>query len=127
MTVFSRRLDYYVSPKKLPDALIEVAETNIVSLFYFTYIERETSLVLESLSIVVQVLIFTETSYIAVIRTRDSYPYGTIRWTRLFFFFFLVIVNVSIAYRIPFYSLMIYNRSIIVIAPSFFFNCFNCF
>lgn len=89
MTVFSRRLDYYVSPKKLPDALIEVAETNIVSLFYFTYIERETSLVLESLSIVVQVLIFTETSYIAVIRTRDSYPYGTIRWTRLFFFFFL--------------------------------------
>ena len=36
--------------------------------------------VLESLSIVVQVLISTETSRTTVIRTRDLYPYGTICW-----------------------------------------------
>lgn len=44
MTVFSRCLDYYVSPKKLPDTLIEVAETSIVPLFYLTYVERETGI-----------------------------------------------------------------------------------
>lgn len=41
MVVFSRCLDYYVPPKKLLGALIEVAETTVVFLVYFTYVERE--------------------------------------------------------------------------------------
>lgn len=101
VVVFPRRLDYYVSPRKLPSVLIDVAETKTLFLSYikrlFYSYRKRADRILESLSIVIRVSISTETSYIAVIRTRGSYPYGTsgLGWMARCLFSSCVVENIS--------------------------------
>lgn len=85
------RLDYYVSPKKLPGALIEVAEARArVPLVYLTYIEEDRAEHWNRYQSSREVLISTETSYkTAVTRARQRTRIRVIsfeeRATRLLF------------------------------------------